>query len=83
VKAWLADHPRFVFHFTPTHASRANEVECWFSILSRKVLRRGTHESRVDLAKALLDYISYWNTQAHPFDWAYGEELTHDSSMAA
>jgi transposase len=83
VKAWLAEHPRFVFHFTPTHASWLNQVECWFSILSRKVLRRGAHSSRRDLARKLLDYIEYWNAQAHPFDWAYGEELIHGSSIAA
>jgi transposase len=83
VKAWLAKHPRFVFHFTPTHASWLNQVECWFSILSRKVLRRGAHDNRKALASALLDYIEYWNTQAHPFDWAYGEQLIHESSIAA
>ncbi|HET9598941.1 MAG TPA: IS630 family transposase [Anaeromyxobacteraceae bacterium] len=83
VKAWLAEHSRFVFHFTPTHASWLNQVECWFSILSRKVLRRGAHETRRDLTRALLDYIEYWNAQAHPFDWAYGEQLVHDSSIAA
>ncbi len=83
VKVWLAEHPRFAFHFTPTHASWLNQVECWFSILSRKILRRGAHENRADLTRALLDYIEHWNTQAHPFDWAYGEELIHDSSIAA
>jgi hypothetical protein len=52
-------------------------------ILSRKVLRRGAHESRRDLARSLLEYIEHWNAQAHPFDWAFGEELIHDSSIAA
>ena len=83
MKAWLSEHPRFVFHFTPTHASWLNQVECWFSILSRKVLRRGAHNNGKELARALLDYIEYWNIQAHPFDWAYGEELIHESSIAA
>jgi hypothetical protein len=46
-------------------------------------LRRGAHENRADLTRALLAYIEYWNTQAHPFVWAYGEELIHDSSIAA
>ena len=78
VKEWLAANPRFAFHFTPTHASWLNQVECWFSILSKKALRRGSFETKEDLERALLSFIVHWNTQAHPFDWAYGEELIHD-----
>jgi transposase len=78
VKAWLAAHPRFVFHFTPTHASWLNQIECWFSILSAKVLRRGSFDSKKALAKALMAYVAYWNDDAHPFNWAYGEELIHE-----
>ncbi len=48
-KAWLAEHPRFVVHHTPAHASWLNQVECFFSILTRKVLRRGEFSSREDL----------------------------------
>lgn len=82
VKRWLAEHPRFVFHYTPTHASWLNQVECWFSILSRKVLRRGVFLSKAMLRDALLAYIAYWNTQAHPFEWAYGQDLIHDERGA-
>jgi transposase len=77
VKAWLAAHPLFELHYTPTHASWLNQIECWFSILSRKALRRGSFESKEDLRRAILAYIAYWNEQAHPFNWTYGEELVH------
>src|SRR5579884_40023 len=83
VKAWLADHPRFVFHYTPTHASWLNQIECWFSILNAKVLKRGDFASRDTLRWAILQYIAYWNSQAHPFNWAYGEELIHDKERIA
>jgi hypothetical protein len=83
VKAWLAAHPRFRFHYTPTHASWLNQIEVWFSILSRKVLRRGAFDDRQALAKALVDYATYWNQQAHPFNWAYGEKLLHVPMPAA
>jgi DDE superfamily endonuclease len=75
VKDWLAQHPRFQFHFTPTHASWLNQVECWFSLISRKAIRRGTFDCKNDLHSALMAYVSHWNGQAHPFDWAYGEKL--------
>jgi len=83
VKEWLAAHPRFVFHYTPTHASWLNQIEAWFSILSKKALRRGSFPTKDALAKAILDYIAYWNLQAHPFNWAYGEELLHAEKTIA
>jgi transposase len=83
VKAWLADHPRFRFHYTPTHASWLNQVECWFSILDAKALRRGSFESQHALAEAIREYIAHWNAQAHPFNWTYGEELLHEQSVVA
>jgi len=83
VKQWLADHPRFVFHFTPKHASWLNQVECWFSILSKKVLRRGSFEDQRALAKALRAFVAHWNDNAHPFAWAYGKELIHERGLPA
>jgi hypothetical protein len=80
VKAWLAAHPRFAFHYTPTHASWLNQIECWFSILAAKALKRGDFASRADLRWAILQYIAYWNSQAHPFNWTYGKELIHAQS---
>ncbi len=70
-KAWLADHPRFVVHHTPAHASWLNQVEAFFSILTRKLLRRGEFESRQDLTDKMLAFINHYSTTAQPFKWVY------------
>lgn len=70
-KKWLADHPRFVVHHTPVHASWLNQVEAFFSILTRKVLRRGEFESRADLVQRMMAFIEHRNTTATPFNWVY------------
>ena len=70
-KKWLADHPRFVVHHTPVHASWLNQVESFFSILTRKVLRRGEFTSREDLVTRMLAFIEHRNTTAKPFKWVY------------
>jgi transposase len=49
VCTWLEAHPRWQFHFTPTHASWLNQIELWFSILSRRLLKRGVFRSKNDL----------------------------------
>ena len=69
VKAWLADHPRFRVHFTPTHASWMNLVEVWFGLVERQAVRRGIFKSVPDLNAKLRTYIEGWNTRAHPFVW--------------
>ena len=70
-KGWLADHPRFVVHHTPAHASWLNQVEAFFSILTRKLLRRGEFESRQDLVDKMLAFIDHHSTTATPFKWVY------------
>jgi transposase len=70
-KGWLADHPRFVVHHTPAHASWLNQVECFFSILTRKVLRRGEFSSREDLVAKMLGFVEHHSTTAKPFTWVY------------
>jgi DDE superfamily endonuclease len=61
-----------VFHYTPKHASWMNQIELWFSILARKVLRRGSFTSPQDLKQRLGDFIRYFNeTMAKPFKWTY------------
>ena len=63
---------RIVFHYTPKHASWMNQVEIWFSILARKLLRRGNFTSLSDLRSKVLNFISYFNdTMAKPFKWTY------------
>jgi transposase len=69
VKSWLAEHPRVVFHFTPTGASWMNLVESWFSILTRKQVRRGTYTSVVDLVRAIRSFIAAYNRNPTPFVW--------------
>ncbi len=65
------DH-RIVFHYTPKHASWMNQVEIWFSIVVRKVIRRGNFSSKEDLIAKVLAFISYYNgTMAKPFKWTY------------
>lgn len=71
VKAWLAQHPRWTFHFTPTHASWLNQIELFFSILSRRLLRRGVFTSKTDLKTQLLAFIERYNPTAKPFAWTY------------
>jgi len=68
-RAWLATHPRFVLHFTPVHCSWMNQVEQWFSILTRKRLRSPDFADLGALADAIAAFIALWNTTAHPFRW--------------
>ena len=72
-----ADH-RIRFHFTPKHASWLNQIELWFSILARKVLRRGSFTSTQDLSDRIARFIAYFNqTLAKPFRWTRkGKPLT-------
>lgn len=69
VQAWLAKHPRFVFHHPPVHCSWMNQVEQWFSILQRKRLAIVDFASKAELAEKLQLFIAQWNEQAHPFNW--------------
>jgi len=63
---------RITFHFTPKHASWLNQIEIWFSILVRKVIRRGNFSSRQDLKAKIEAFIEYFNkTMAKPFKWTY------------
>jgi transposase len=65
------DH-RIVFHYTPKHASWLNQIEIWFSILARKLLKRGNFTSLDELKAKVLAFIEYYNrTMAKPFKWTY------------
>jgi hypothetical protein len=69
VQRWLADHPRFLPHFTPVHCSWMNQVEQWFGILQRKRLRHPSFADLTDLAEQIAQFIREWNATAHPFRW--------------
>ena len=75
-KKWFAQHPQFVVHHTPVHASWLNQlIEAFFSILTRKVLKRGEFDSRDDLVARMLAFIEHRNTTAKPFKWVYNAKL--------
>jgi transposase len=66
---WLAAHPNVFFHFTPTSASWLNQVEIWFNIMTRKVLRGASFENTESLSDAIASYIEHYNSSAKPFVW--------------
>src|SRR5713101_776731 len=69
VQSWLATHPRVHFHFTPTGASWLNMVEAWFSILTRKSVRRGSFDTVRALIRHIERYLAEWNAHPTPFVW--------------
>jgi transposase len=69
VKAWLAKHPRFHLHFTPTSSSWLNLVERWFAELTGKMIRRGVFHSVGDLVEAIEEYLRVHNDDPKPFMW--------------
>lgn len=66
---WLAKHPLIHFHYTPTHASWLNQVECWFSILWRQALRGLNSTSSRNLRKVIDAFTATYSQNAHPFEW--------------
>jgi len=69
VERWLARHTRVHFHFTPTGASWMNQIESWFSILTRQQVRRGTYRNISELIAAIDHFITHYNDRAQPFVW--------------
>ncbi|MDP4511024.1 hypothetical protein [Nonomuraea turcica] len=69
VQTWLASYPRFHMHFAPTSASRLNQVERWFGLITDKLIRRGVHTSVTALEKDILAWVDIWNEDAKPFVW--------------
>lgn len=69
VRGWLARHPRFKVHFTPTSSSWLNLVERWFATLSERQIKRGTHRSTIELERAIRRYLDTHNKDPKPFTW--------------
>jgi transposase len=69
VRTWLTRHPRFHIHFTPTHSSWLNQVEGWFSILTEKQLKRGSHYSTRELEADIYAFLEAHNESPTPFKW--------------
>jgi transposase len=69
IRTWLARHPRFHVHFTPTGSSWMNQVERWFGLLTDKLIRRGVHTSVQALENDIREWITTWNDNPRPFKW--------------
>jgi transposase len=79
IKAWLAKHPRFHLHFTPTSSSWINQVERWFGFLADQMLRRGAHKNVQALEADIRTWVKNWNDDPKPFIWTKTAEEILDS----
>jgi len=72
-RAFLTDAAhKHVIHYTPKHGSWLNQIEIWFGVLQKRVIRRGNFVSKADLTRRILAYIAYYNENlAHPYRWTY------------
>ncbi len=77
---WLKAHPNVHFHFTPTHASWLNQIEIWFSILSRQALQGANFTSVAELRNAIDTFIKNYNNNAAPFEWTKSQ--VHQGKVA-
>jgi transposase len=66
---WLKRHPRVHLHFTPTYSSWLNQVECWFSILSKQALQGVSFTSPEQLRDVIDGFVKVYNQKASPFEW--------------
>lgn len=76
-QTWIAAHPRFSITYTPKHASWLNMVDQWFSVLTRKLLRRGDFASQQDLEAQMTEFTVNHNETAHPYKWKYDAGAGH------
>jgi len=79
IRKWLAAHPRFVLHFTPTSSSWLNLVERWFAELTTKKLRRGAHRSTRALNADIQAWMTTWNDDPKPYVWTKTADQILDS----
>jgi transposase len=74
INAWLAKHPRFHMHFTPTSSSWLNQVERWFAYITDEMIRRGSHTSVQALEADIRTWVDAWNANPKPFIWTKSAE---------
>lgn len=78
VRAWLANHPRYHVHFTPTYSSWLNQVERWFGHITQQSIRRGSFRSVKELVQKIDAFVAHYNLHPRPFKWT----ATADSILA-
>jgi transposase len=81
-RAWIAAHPRIQVTYTPKHASWLDMAELWFSVLARRLLRRGEFTSRADLADKITSFAIRCNRTARPCNWTYDADADHARYLA-
>jgi len=69
VRAWLAKHPRYHLHYTPTYSSWLNQVERWFGLITHQAIRRGSFDSVADLKRKINEFVEHYNAHPRPFKW--------------
>lgn len=69
IKRWLALHPRYQIHYTPTYASWLNQVEIWFNLITQRAIRRGTFKSVKELITKIESFVHSYNRDTQPFVW--------------
>ena len=78
VTAWLARHPRYRIHFTPTYSSWLNQIERWFALITQQAIRRGSFRNVRKLVQKIDAYVAHYNAHKRPFVWT----ATADSIFA-
>src|SRR5665811_324073 len=79
INTWLAKHPRFHMHFTPTSSSWINQVERWFGYITDQLIRRGSHASVQALEGDIRNWAKGWNEDPKPFIWTKTAEQILES----
>jgi putative transposase len=69
VRTWLARHPRFHIHYTPTYSSWLNQVERWFGLITQRAIRRGSFSSVKELVEKIDTFVQHYNRSSRPFVW--------------
>jgi putative transposase len=78
IKAWLARHPRYHIHYTPTYASWLNQVERWFGLITQRAIRRGSFRSVSDLIRQIDSFVTHYNASSKPFIWTATADSVFD-----